>query len=88
MIAVNHLIEELQTLKLSTFSVHYTLYHCKFLQMHLMLPNTFMNLSGSPVKKVLTKLKLEPSEVLVVHDELEMAIGKFRHAGPGLSAKG
>jgi len=47
-----------------------------------------MNLSGSPVKKVLTKLKLEPSEVLVVHDELEMAIGKFRHAGPGLSAKG
>lgn len=53
----------------------------------LLKPETFMNLSGQSVGEAMRYLKLEPADVTVLHDELDLAPGKLRlktgggHAG-------
>ncbi len=53
----------------------------------LLRPETFMNLSGQSVGAALRFYKLQPAEITVFHDELDLAPGKIRlkqgggHAG-------
>ena len=53
----------------------------------LLKPETFMNLSGQSVGEAMRFHKLEPTDVIVFHDELDLAPGKCRlktgggHAG-------
>jgi len=53
----------------------------------LLKPETFMNLSGQSVGEAMRFYKLEPQDVTVFHDELDLAPGKVRvkqgggHAG-------
>ncbi|MFV0292736.1 MAG: aminoacyl-tRNA hydrolase [Paracoccus sp. (in: a-proteobacteria)] len=53
----------------------------------LLKPGTFMNLSGQSVGEAMRYLKLDPADVVVFHDELDLAPGKCRvkigggHAG-------
>ncbi|WBU58000.1 aminoacyl-tRNA hydrolase [Paracoccus sediminicola] len=53
----------------------------------LLKPGTFMNLSGQSVGEAMRYLKLGPGDVIVFHDELDLAPGKCRvktgggHAG-------
>ncbi len=53
----------------------------------LLKPQTFMNLSGQAVGEAMRYLKLTPDDVIVFHDELDLAPGKCRvklgggHAG-------
>lgn len=53
----------------------------------LLKPETFMNLSGQSVGEAMRYYKLEPDDVIVFHDELDLAPGKLRvkqgggHAG-------
>ena len=53
----------------------------------LLKPENFMNLSGQSVGEAMRFYKLEPSDVVVFHDELDLAPGKCRvktgggHAG-------
>lgn len=42
-----------------------------------MAPETFMNLSGDSVAEMARFYKVEPAEILVVHDELELGFGFF-----------
>lgn len=57
------------------------------LRVTLLKPQTFMNLSGQSVGEAMRYLKLGPAEVLVLHDELDLAPGTCRlktgggHAG-------
>jgi len=46
--------------------------------LYLQQPLTFMNLSGEAVAKAAGKLQLEPSEILVVSDDLELPLGRLR----------
>lgn len=41
-------------------------------------PQSFMNSSGGPVKKLVAELGLSPEEILVVHDELDIPAGDVR----------
>ncbi|HSX14395.1 MAG TPA: aminoacyl-tRNA hydrolase [Candidatus Saccharimonadales bacterium] len=41
-------------------------------------PTTMMNLSGQAIGKVMQFYKLEPSEVWVIHDELDLQFGQLR----------
>lgn len=41
-------------------------------------PQSFMNASGGPAAKVAAELGLEPAQVLVVHDELDIPDGDVR----------
>jgi PTH1 family peptidyl-tRNA hydrolase len=49
----------------------------------LIKPETFMNLSGQSVGEAMRFYKLEPDQVTVLHDELDLAPGKTRvkHGG-------
>ena len=47
-------------------------------QCHLLKPMTFMNRSGQSVAAICNFYKLQPAEVLVVHDELDLPPGVIR----------
>lgn len=57
---------------------------CKTLAMK---PTTFMNESGRAVGEAVRFFKLDPSQVVVIHDEIDLALGKIKakkgggHAG-------
>ncbi|MEY4583077.1 MAG: hypothetical protein RL701_7780 [Pseudomonadota bacterium] len=44
----------------------------------LLKPQTFMNLSGQAVQKALAFFKLELAQLIVIHDELDLAFGTVR----------
>ncbi|MBI1308341.1 MAG: aminoacyl-tRNA hydrolase [Proteobacteria bacterium] len=41
-------------------------------------PQTFMNVSGESVRAAVAFFKLKPSDVLVVHDELDVPLGQLK----------
>ena len=54
----------------------------------LINPLTFMNLSGEAVQAYQTKLKIKPEQILVIHDDLDMPLGKLRFKAGGGGAGG
>jgi len=52
----------------------------------LLKPQTFMNLSGESVAAVLDFYKLSPGDVVIIHDDLDIALGKYRLATDSSSA--
>lgn len=44
----------------------------------LLLPQTFMNRSGQPVRALTQFYRIQPEEILVVHDELDLPPGQMR----------
>jgi PTH1 family peptidyl-tRNA hydrolase len=52
----------------------------------LLKPLTFMNLSGRAVHKVVSYRKVDPEHILVIHDELDLPLGRLRFKkGGGLA---
>ena len=49
----------------------------------LLKPETFMNLSGQSVGEAMRFFKLEPTDITVFHDELDLAPGKCRAKSGG-----
>lgn len=52
----------------------------------LVQPQTFMNRSGHVVAPLARWLEVDPAEILVVHDDLDLELGRLRlrpHGGPG-----
>lgn len=49
----------------------------------LLVPTTFMNLSGKAVQAMVTFYQIKPEEILVAHDELDLnpGIAKFKFGG-------
>lgn len=50
------------------------------------LPQTFMNLSGEAVASLLKYFRLEPADLIVVHDELDLELGRIKVANRGGAA--
>jgi PTH1 family peptidyl-tRNA hydrolase len=46
--------------------------------LYLLTPTTFMNLSGAAVQAAMQFYKLTPENILIVHDELDVAVGTAR----------
>jgi PTH1 family peptidyl-tRNA hydrolase len=44
----------------------------------ILLPATFMNLSGEAVTWAMSRLDLEPGDLIVVHDDLDLDVGRIR----------
>lgn len=44
----------------------------------LLIPNTYMNLSGQATQAVANFYRIEPQAILVVHDELDLLVGTAR----------
>jgi PTH1 family peptidyl-tRNA hydrolase len=47
-------------------------------RVRLLKPTTFMNRSGAAVQAVATKNGIPPEEILVVHDDLDLPLGRLR----------
>lgn len=52
----------------------------------LVKPQTFMNLSGEATQAILSFYKLTPADILVIHDDLDIALGKYKLATDSSSA--
>ena len=44
----------------------------------LIKPQTFMNRSGESVRKIMDFYKLTPENIVVIHDDLDIEIGKYK----------
>lgn len=44
----------------------------------ILKPETYMNLSGESIQKALHFYKLSPEDVIVIHDELDLPVGKIK----------
>lgn len=49
-------------------------------------PQTFMNLSGEAVQKMLEFYKLTPDDIIVLHDDLDIDLGNYKVATDSSSA--
>lgn len=49
----------------------------------LLKPQTFMNLSGRAVVKAMKKFRIEPKQLVVLHDEVELPVGAVKHKAGG-----
>lgn len=49
------------------------------------LPTTFMNNSGLAVQKLAAFYKVDPKDILIVHDDIDLRIGKLRLSSGGYS---
>ena len=47
-------------------------------KMVLARPQTYMNLSGESVSRLASKFKIAPEDLLVIHDDLDLPLGKIR----------
>lgn len=47
----------------------------------LMKPQAYMNRSGPPVQKLASYFKIQVSDIIVVHDDLDLDFGRLRIAG-------
>lgn len=52
----------------------------------LVKPQTFMNLSGQTVRTMVEFYKLAPDDILVIHDDLDIELGRFKIATDSRSA--
>ncbi|EGT77134.1 aminoacyl-tRNA hydrolase [Haemophilus haemolyticus] len=52
-------------------------------EVHLLVPTTFMNLSGKAVGALASFYRIKPEEILVIHDELDLPAGiaKLKQGG-------
>ncbi|MCJ2164613.1 MULTISPECIES: aminoacyl-tRNA hydrolase [unclassified Pseudodesulfovibrio] len=82
---VDHLVSlaaERKSMRLEKFdeSGDYELWRCKFAGAYRLLvkPMTYMNLSGKAVSKICGRHGVQPDEIVVVHDELDLPIGRMK----------
>ncbi|MEA2088457.1 MAG: aminoacyl-tRNA hydrolase [Patescibacteria group bacterium] len=52
----------------------------------LVKPQTFMNNSGEAVQKIINFYKLDPKNIIVIHDDLDIEIGKYKISTDSSSA--
>src|SRR3990172_4356653 len=59
---------------------------CKKDELVVIKPQTYMNLSGLAVKRVMDFYKIKVEDLLIVHDDIDLPIGKIRIRKGGASA--
>ena len=62
----------------SKLNCHIAKVNIAYNNVFLVFPTTFMNNSGLAVSKVANFYKIEPNEILIVHDELDIDNGQIR----------
>ncbi|MET3683760.1 PTH1 family peptidyl-tRNA hydrolase [Alkalibacillus flavidus] len=76
---IDHLVsQENWKLKKDKFKGHYVQENWHGERVLLLKPQTYMNLSGQSVREAVDYFNLEPSDVLVIYDDLDLPTGKIR----------
>ena len=63
----------------------YTIYHHNGEKVFIIKPLTYMNLSGEAVREIIDYYCLDPKDLIVVHDDLDLPVGKIRLREKGSS---
>ncbi len=86
-LALDHILKDLQPISCSSK------FDAKICEVHqpvktlFIYPETYMNNSGKAVKQIMSFYKLEPKDILVIHDEVDLPLGTIKftdnsgHAG-------
>ena len=53
------------------------------IEVRLLIPNTFMNNSGTSVSSMANFFKIKPREIMIAHDEVDFPAGKIRFKQDG-----
>ncbi len=48
------------------------------MQLYLLKPATYMNLSGKAVAEIIKYNNIDPSDLLLIHDDLDLMLGKYK----------
>ncbi|KAL5263224.1 hypothetical protein ACHWQZ_G008566 [Mnemiopsis leidyi] len=81
-----HAIAERNSVQLSykrSCKAHLASFHYNDAEVYLLKPKHFMNLNGKSVIKATSALQISPTHVILLHDELDLPLGKFKvkHGG-------
>ena len=49
-------------------------------------PQTMMNLSGNSISRLVKRYKIDPADMIIIHDDLDLPLGKIRVRQGGRSA--
>lgn len=85
---VRHLAQELglSFKNQPSFKAHTAVGEYEGIKVGFLIPQTFMNLSGEAVGPFLNFYKLDPSSLLVLHDELDIELGLMKFSRSSSSA--
>ncbi|WP_411954414.1 aminoacyl-tRNA hydrolase [Alkalibacillus sp. S2W] len=76
---IDHIVEQNGwKYKKDKFKGHYVQENWRGEKVLLLKPQTYMNLSGQSVREAVDYFNLEPSDVLVIYDDLDLPTGKIR----------
>lgn len=67
------------------FNAFFTIYRYKREKILIVKPQTYMNESGSAVYSLMNYFKIKPENLVVVHDDLDLPVGKIRLRESGSS---
>lgn len=67
------------------FDAFYTVYTHKREKIFIVKPQTYMNASGEAVSALMRYFKLKPENLIVIHDDLDLPVGKIRLRTSGSS---
>jgi len=86
-VVIDKLLKDLGlTLDEEMFNAHFVTYRYKREKILIVEPQTYMNLSGEAISKLMHYYKLKPEDLIVVHDDLDLPVGKIRLRTKGSSA--
>ncbi len=75
-----------QKLNKEKFKGQYQMFSCDDEKLIILKPQSYMNLSGEVVKKFVDYYKIKLEDILVICDDLDTPVGKFRLRKEGSSA--
>lgn len=67
------------------FKAHYTTYRKNGEKVLIVKPQTYMNLSGESVRAIMDYFKVDVEDILIIHDDLDLPLGKLRLRTSGSS---
>ena len=85
-LALDHILKELQTISCSSS------FDAKICEVHMpnkvffVFPQTYMNNSGKAIKQILDFYKLSAKDILVLHDDVDLALGVIKFTDDSGSA--
>lgn len=83
---IDKVLEKLNlTLDQEDFNGHFVTYRYKGEKILFVKPQTYMNLSGECVSKMMSFYKIGVEDLLVIHDDLDLPLGKLRLRTSGSS---
>lgn len=84
MLCLNYVIQKLIPRPIQIFQSEKNFNYIKFKTgskiIYLVLPTIFMNNSGIAIKEALTKFKTSPNELLIIQDDSDLEIGRFKYS--------